>query len=191
MAVKSPALAKVWEGLGSLGAAPWKVDPPAGVQGARWVLWTSEPVRNFDDAWRVLGYYEKRWLIEEFHKALKTGCRLEDRQYETSRRLEAVAGVLSILAVRLLQLKTIARDEPARPASDVVPRRWIVMLQRLRKRPTPRAWTVRDFYRELAKLGGFLARKSDGEPGWMTLWRGFEKLHLCLRGADAAQQKCG
>lgn len=168
-----------------------EIDPPAGVQGARWVLWTSEPVRNFGDAWRVLGYYEKRWLIEEFHKALKTGCRLEERQYETARRLEAVAGVLSIVAVRLLQLKTVAREEPARRASDVVPRRWIAMLQRLRKRPGTRDWTVRDFYRELAKLGGFLARKSDGEPGWMTLWRGFEKLHLCLRGADAIRQKCG
>ena len=168
-----------------------EIAPPPGVVGARWVLWTSEPVRNFDDAWRVLEHYEKRWLIEEFHKALKTGCRLEERQYEAAHRLEAVTGIMSILAVRLLQLKTVARKEPERPASDVVPGRWITMLQHLRKHPPKRNWTVRDFYRELAKLGGFLGRKSDGEPGWMTLWRGFEKLHLCLRGADAIQLKCG
>jgi hypothetical protein len=168
-----------------------EIDAPSGIQAARWVLWTSEAVRNFDDAWRVLEHYEKRWLIEEFHKALKTGCRLEERQYETAHRLEAITGILSILAVRLLQLKTVARKEPNRPASEVVPEQWITMLQRLRKHGPKRSWTVRDFYRELAKLGGFLGRKSDGEPGWMTLWRGFEKLHLCLRGADALQRKCG
>jgi hypothetical protein len=168
-----------------------EIDAPSGIQAARWVLWTSEAVRDFDDAWRVLEHYEKRWLIEEFHKALKTGCRLEERQYETAHRLEAITGILSILAVRLLQLKTVARKEPNRLASEVVPEQWIMMLQRLRRHGPKRSWSVRDFYRELAKLGGFLGRKSDGEPGWMTLWRGFEKLHLCLRGADALQRKCG
>jgi hypothetical protein len=168
-----------------------EIDPPRGVQAARWVLWTSETVQRFDDAWCILGHYEKRWLIEEFHKALKTGCRLEGRQYEAAHRLEAITGILSVLAVRLLQLKTVARNEPQRPAAEVVPRRWITMLQRLRKTPPKRTWTVRDFYRELAKLGGFLGRKSDGEPGWITLWRGFEKLHLCLRGANAIHEQCG
>lgn len=168
-----------------------EINPPHGTKPARWVLLCSEEVRSFEAAWRMLEHYEKRWLIEEFHKALKSGCRLEERQYETAQRLEAVTGVLSVVAVRLLQLKAIARDEPQRPAKQVVPIRWIQMLQSLRKRPPKAPWTVRDFYRELAKLGGFLGRKSDGEPGWMTLWRGFEKLHLCLRGADAYAQKCG
>lgn len=168
-----------------------EIDPPHGTKPARWVLLCSEAVRSFEAAWRMLEHYEKRWLIEEFHKALKSGCRLEERQYETAKRLEAVTGVLSVVAVRLLQLKTLARNDPQRPASQVVPHRWIQMLQSLRKRPPKAPWTVRDFYRELAKLGGFLGRKSDGEPGWMTLWHGFEKLHLCLRGADAYTRKCG
>jgi hypothetical protein len=168
-----------------------EINPPRGTKPARWVLLCSEEVRNFEGAWQMLEHYEKRWLIEEFHKALKSGCRLEERQYETAKRLEAVTGVLSVVAVRLLQLKVLARNEPQRPAQQVVPLRWIRMLQSLRKRPPKAPWTVRDFYRELAKLGGFLGRKSDGEPGWMTLWHGFEKLHLCLRGADAYAQKCG
>lgn len=168
-----------------------EIDPPHGVKPARWVLLCSDEVRDLQAARQMLEYYKKRWLIEEFHKALKTGCRLEERQYETAKRLEAVTGVLSVVAVRLLQLKTLARDEPQRPAKQVVPVRWIQMLQSLRKRPPRAPWSVRDFYRELAKLGGFLGRKSDGEPGWMTLWHGFEKLHLCLRGADACQRKCG
>lgn len=165
--------------------------PPRGVTPARWVLLTAEPVDSFESAWKVLEYYEKRPLVEEFHKALKTGCRLENRQYETAERLEAITAVLGILAVRLLQLKTLAREEPQRPASEVVPRKWIAMLEGLKKRKPATPWTVRDFYREMAKLGGFLGRKSDGEPGWITLWRGFEKLHLCLRGADALGKKYG
>jgi hypothetical protein len=168
-----------------------EINPPQGVQAAQWVLLTSEPVESFDAAWTILEYYEKRWLVEEYHKALKTGCSLEARQYETAKRLEAITGVLSILAVRLVQLKMIARDEPERPADQVVPQKWIVMLQCLRKRTPSAPWTVREFYREMAKLGGFLGRKSDGEPGWITLWRGFEKLHLCLRGAETYQKKCG
>jgi hypothetical protein len=68
-----------------------------------------------------------------------------------------------------------------------VPKPWIKMLYHLRKRPLQRPCTVRDFFRDMAKLGGFLGRKSDGEPGWITVWRGFEKLHLCLRGAQAYQ----
>jgi hypothetical protein len=169
--------------------------PPEGVEAARWVLWSAHPVTCFEDAWRTLEHYEKRPLIEEYHKALKTGCSLEERQYETAARLEAITGVLSVAAVRLLQLKMVARDEPQRPAREVIPLSWIVMLQRLRQRKQKRkpeaAWTVRDFYHQLAMLGGFLGRKSDGSPGWITLWRGFEKLHLCLRGADAINKKCG
>jgi hypothetical protein len=148
-------------------------------------------VESFDAAWTILEYYEKRWLVEEYHKALKTGCHLEARQYETAKRLEAITAVLSILAVRLVQLKMTARDDPQRPAEQVVPRKWIAMLQCLRKRIPSAPWTVREFYREMAKPGGFLGRKSDGEPGWITVWRGFEKLHLCLRGAESYGKKCG
>ena len=168
-----------------------EINPPKGIQAARWVLLTSEAAESFDAAWAILEYYEKRWLVEEYHKALKTGCRLEARQYETAKRLEAITGILSILAVRLLQLKMVARDDPQRPADEVVPQKWISMLACLRKRTSSVSWTIREFYREMAKLGGFLGRKSDGEPGWITLWRGFEKLHLCLRGAESYQKRCG
>jgi hypothetical protein len=195
--VPKPKHASAWvKGSGIHAIAMWvvearEINPPKGVQAARWVLLTSEPVDSFDAAWTILEHYEKRWLVEEYHKALKTGCRLEARQYETAKRLEAITGVLSILAVRLLQLKMIARDDPQRPADQVVPQSWIAMLRCLRKQKPSVPWTVREFYREMAKLGGFLGRKSDGEPGWMTLWRGFEKLHLCLRGAESYQKKCG
>jgi hypothetical protein len=163
--------------------------PPRGVTPLRWVLYTSHAVESFDDAWREIGYYEKRALIEEYHKALKTGCRVEERQYQTSERLEAITGFLVVVALRLLQLKSVARTDPARPAQQVVPRLWIEVLQAVRRRPRCQ-WTVRQFYRELAGLGGFLGRKSDGEPGWLTLWRGFDKLVPAIKYA-ASIKKCG
>jgi len=166
-----------------------EVHPPDGVEPLHWVLWTSLPVASFEAAWQVLEYYEKRWLIEEVHKAMKTGCRLEQRQYAAAHRLEAVAGLTSVLAVRLVQLKTLARAQPDLPAEHVVPKLWLTMLRALRKRP--QITTLRDFFRHLAGLGGFLMRKRDGEPGWITLWRGLDKLLLALRGYNAMQRKCG
>ena len=168
-----------------------EVDPPPDVEEPlHWVLLTSLPATDAEAARRVVGYYETRWLVEEYHKALKTGCGLEQRQYETAQRLEAVTGFLSIVAIRLLQLKTVARNDPERPAEALVPRPWIQMLVQVSRGKHRTIRTVRDFYRGLARLGGFLARKRDGEPGWITLWRGFEKLHLMLRGA-AALKRCG
>lgn len=168
-----------------------EIDAPPGQTPLRWVLLTSHDTSTFHKAWQVIEYYEKRPLVEEFHKALKTGCRLEQRQYRTAKRLEALTALLSVVAVRLLQLKAVARVDPERPAEHVVPQRWIHMLSCVRKSPRKPIRTVRDFYRGLAGLGGFLGRKHDGEPGWITLWRGFEKLNLLLRGYDAMHHKCG
>jgi hypothetical protein len=174
-----------------------EINAPAGVKPIEWVLLTSLPVNSFTDAWQVIGYYEKRWLIEEWHKALKTGCRVTDRQLKTKGRLEAMLGLMSVVAVRLLQLKSIARTAPDRPADEVVPSLWIAMLSAVRKHPRPLQLTAGEFYRELAKLGGFLGRKSDGEPGWITIWRGWAKLHALIQGSELVAQlrkyqtKCG
>lgn len=166
-----------------------EVDAPRGVKPLRWVLFTTLPVTSFTRAWDVIEYYEKRPVIEEFHKALKTGCRIEDRCYHTGERLEAIAGLLSVVAIRLLQLRSQARVEPERPAAEVVPQPWITMLTCLRRNKT--ITTARQFFRELAGLGGFLGRKNDGEPGWITLWRGFEKLQFAMRATRAYRNKCG
>jgi len=168
-----------------------EVNAPKDAEPVEWILLTSLPVESFDDAWLVLGYYEKRWLIEEWHKALKTGCRVEHRQLKSKAGLERLAGLLSVVAVRLLQLKSAARTNPDRPAGQIVPLRWIKMLIAARKRLkhiTAANMTIGEFYRELAKLGGFLGRKSDGEPGWITIWRGWQKLYLLVRGSELASE---
>lgn len=167
-----------------------EVNAPRGATRLHWVLLTSEKVTQFKDAWRVIEWYEKRPLIEEYHKCLKTGCRVEYRQYQTGQRLAPVIGLLSILAVRLLQLKTIARSTPDIKAAHVVPGEWLKALPRLVKTSKP-IRTVKDFFRALARLGGFLGRKGDGEPGWQTIWLGLETLLLCLRGAAALAPRSG
>ncbi len=164
-----------------------EVDAPAEVKPIEWILLTSLVVEDFEDAWVAIGYYEKRWLIEEWHKALKTGCRVTERQLKTKQRLEAMVGLLSVVSVRLLQLKSAARTEPDCLARRMIPPRWIALLQAGRKNVKPRSLlTVGEFYRELAKLGGFIGRTSDGEPGWITIWRGWQKLYLMVRGAELA-----
>jgi hypothetical protein len=171
-----------------------EVNAPQRVKPIEWVLYTSLPVKTFEDAWRIIEYYEARWLIEEYHKALKSGCRVTARSLRTPARLEAMAGVLSVVAVRLLQLKSLARTDPDRPVRHVVPPLWLAMLRAARKTRVPAMdLTVGQFYRELAKLGGFLGRRHDGEPGWITIWRGWEKLNILVRGAELGVQlkKCG
>ncbi len=83
-----------------------EIDAPAGVSPITWVLYTSLPVTTFDEAWQVVGDYECRWLVEEYHKALKTGCSVQRRLLRETDRLEAMVGLMSVVSVRLLQLKS-------------------------------------------------------------------------------------
>jgi hypothetical protein len=166
-----------------------EVNAPKDTEPIEWVLYTSLPVITFDDAWIIITYYEARWLVEEYHKALKTGCRVTHRQLKSPGRLEAMVGLMSVVAVRLLQLKSVARTAPDRPAQRVVPRLWLDMLKAARKNlRRVHDLTVGEFYREVAKLGGFLGRKGDGEPGWITIWRGWEKLNTLVRAVELAAQ---
>jgi hypothetical protein len=168
-----------------------EIAPPKNCQPIRWILYTTEPVGDIAAANRIIEFYEQRPTIEDYHKCFKTGCRVEARQYETSERLERVTGLLSVVAVRLLQMRTAARENPDVPAEEVAPQAWIDMLRAVRNIPASRKLTIRDFVRQLAGLGGHLLRKRDGEPGWITLWRGYEKLQLLLRGAQAIHKRCG
>jgi hypothetical protein len=160
-------------------------------QPLRWLLYTTEEVPDVEAALRIVRYYELRWTIEDFHKCWKTGCAIESRRYETAERLERVAAVTAVVAVRLLRMRTVAKETPDRLAREVAPRNWvdmIILARHLRK--TPATLTIHEFLRAMGGLGGHLGRKHDGEPGWITLWRGYEKLQLMLRGAKLAG-RCG
>lgn len=171
-----------------------EIDAPTKASPIEWVLYSSLPVTTFEEAWEAVTDYECRWLVEEYHKALKTGCRVQQRLLRETGRLEAMVGLMSIVSVRLLQLKSVARSDPDRPARSVVPLLWLQMLKAARKKlRRVHDLTIYEFYREVAKLGGFLGRRFDGEPGWITIWRGWEKLNTFVQGAQLAMNlnKCG
>ena len=163
-------------------------NPPKGNEPICWVILTSLPVACFDAAWNVLEYYEHRWMIEEYNRVAKSGCIIEEHALRTSDRLEAIVGLTSIIAVRLFQMKLIGRNQPEAKASTHVPSTWLKCLKLIRPKIRLTEMTVYEFFRQLAKLGGFLARKHDGEPGWQTIWRGYQKLHQIMVGIDLAQR---
>ena len=163
-----------------------EVDPPKGVKPIQWVLLTSLAVRTFAQAWQVIEDYENRWLVEEYHKVIKTGCSIERHALRTKERLEALTGLIAVVGVRLLQLKTISKHQPEAKAKNRVPSMWLKALTALKPKLKSTNLTVYEFFREIAKLGGFLARKHDGEPGWQTVWRGFKKLQLIAQGMQLA-----
>lgn len=166
-----------------------EINPPRGQEPVHWILYTDEPVHSREDCWRALGRYEQRPIIEDYHKAAKTGAQIENRLYRTNARLERVVGILAVTAVRILQMRTIARVDPERLARKVVPKRWLTCLCVIQKvqhpkakhRWNPRTLTIQQFMRGVAMMGGFLGRKCDGEPGWITIWRGVKELLIILR----------
>lgn len=153
-----------------------------GEPAAEWVIVTTLPVLDVKDALRVVDIYRHRWTIEEYHKCLKTGCRVEERQLRDGTRLDPLAALLAIVALRLLNLKKLAKLTPEAPAIEAVPAEYVRALSKLRGIPESEL-TCRRFWRETARLGGFLARNSDGDPGWKTLWLGWHDLELLVRGA--------
>lgn len=153
----------------------WEADPPVGQPALEWVLITSLSISSADQALQIIEWYEHRWLIEEYHKCLKTGCAIEQRQLTTAQALEACVGFLALIAVRLLQLRETSRQKPETLARQAVEKSLLETVQGYFKLP-PTDLKLREFWRLVARLGGFLGRKSDGDPGWQTLWRGWLRL---------------
>jgi hypothetical protein len=168
--------------------------PPRGEKPIEWMLLTNEPVRTLDDAWRVVEWYEYRWVIEEYHKAQKTGCRIEDLQFTAVERLEPAIALLSAVALTLLNLRDASRrpDARRRQAATLFAPEYIEVLSLWRYRQVRGDLSVHDFFFALARLGGHQNRRRDHRPGWLVLWRGWMKLQLMLDGyLVVKQQKCG
>jgi Transposase DNA-binding len=167
-----------------------EVKPPPGEKAIDWTLLTNEPVCTFDDAWRVMSWYERRWTVEEYHKAVKTGCQIEDMQFTTVARLEPAIALLSIVALTLLDLRDASRRPEAktRLATTLFAREYVEVLSVRRYGEIRRNLTIHDFFYALARLGGHQNRKRDPQPGWLVLWRGWTKLQAMLDGYTAAQR---
>lgn len=170
-----------------------EIDPPEGVKPICWRLLTDLPVNEVEDVQRYVGYYEKRWLIERYHYVLKSGCRIEDSQLRTFDRFERLLALLSVVALRLLWITYSARVSPDAPCTVAFSNaEWHVLYRNAtRKEPPEKPPTLQQAVVWTAKLGGFLARKDDGEPGVKVLWRGIIALHYMVAGFLLTGQTCG
>ncbi len=163
----------------------WEEQAPAGEEPLQWILVTSVPTTTLEHAWERVDWYRHRWLVEDYHQCLKSGCRIEQRQLQSVDGLIRLLGLLSPLAVRLVQVRACAREDPERPAHAVIePLMLAVLAERCGQ--SPLTMTVGTFWTEVARLGGYLARSHDGPPGWRTIWKGWLSLQTLLEGAQLA-----
>ena len=143
------------------------------------MLLTTLPVATFEEALQCLTWYTYRWRIERYHFILKSGCQVEKLQLETRDRLMRALAVYSMVASRLLWLTYHARQTPDAPCTVALSdSEWKALYAATHKTTilpdcppdlqTAVLW--------IARLGGFLARKGDGQPGVKVLWRGFRRL---------------
>ncbi len=161
--------------------------PPARVEPVEWMLLTSEPIGSEDEIVRILEHYSGRWKIEEWHKVLKSGCRMEARELESWEALEALLGVFSVIAWRLLALRDVVRAKSKSDGPEILTEIEGVILRALNPKLKTNDSTA-DYVRAVAKLGGFLDRKADGSPGWITIWRGLSRLQEMEVGYQLAKQ---
>lgn len=145
-----------------------------------WILLTDREVNTFEEALEIVLQYSTRWIIEEFHKALKTGLGAENLQLETASRLVAAISIMSLVALRLIDMRERWRLNYDTKAEESGLTK--IELEILRKYLKRKIETSKDVALALGRLGGHMNRKRDGMPGILTLWRGMKKLHLLCEG---------
>ena len=170
-------------------------NPPAEGDPLEWFLLTNQPVHTLEHALEVARWYELRWIIEELHKAMKTGCGIENPQFTSEDALQPTIAVLSVVATFLLNLRELGRrpDAKERPAHQVVCPLMVKVLCLWRHEREHPDWSIHSFVLALARLGGHQNRKHDGHPGWLTLWRGWQALQAMLLGyrVRSTRLQCG
>ena len=148
-----------------------------------WMLLTTAAVESFEDAQQRVQWYSGRWGIEVYHRTLKSGCRIKDRQLGTADRLETCLGVDMVVAWRIYHLTMLGREVPDAPCTaffkDI---EWKALCCYVNKTPVPppKPPTMMEAIFMVATMGGFLGRKSDGFPGTQTLWRGLQRLDTAI-----------
>ncbi len=168
------------------------VEALEGVEVLCWRLWTSETVETLAQAKAVAAAYALRWRIEDVHLTLKSGCKAEDLQLETAERLKRALLLYTAVAVRVVALRDLSRQQPDAPCTVLLDEdEWRVLWIKIHgcrptaKTPTP---TLREAALWIGRLGGHLNRRRDGPPGVRTLWRGLQTLEIMLVGYRAAQK---
>lgn len=164
----------------------WEAEAPEGERPLEWILLTDREVEGFEAAREVAEWYTSRWLVEEFHKALKSGLGAERLQLEKAGRLFAAIALMSVVAVRLVEFRERVRLIPNAPAEQSG--LGDLELKALRAYTGQPIRTVGEVGLSLGRMGGHMGRKADGMPGWITLWRGMGKLQSLVEGVRLVQQ---
>jgi hypothetical protein len=166
-----------------------------GKEALEWILLTSLEIKDFSDAQKVISYYKARWFIEVFHKTLKSGCGVEESRLQEASRLQNYLLMMSLAAIQICQLTYLQRSEPDKSCETILPTTYWKTLYLYHNKGKPLPTTppsLNEVTIWIAKLGGFLARKGDGYPGTLTMWKGWLRLQdlheaFLLFGA----QNCG
>ncbi len=160
----------------------WEPAPTPGVaEPLEWILITSVAASTLERLRERRDWYCRRWMVEVYHDIEKNGCSEEDRRFETAERMAACLAVLAVVAVRVYQLRCALECQPDEPAEQAGTATEIQVIRRFLHQAKGR-FTVRAFVRGVAKLGGFLGRRCDGEPGIRALWRGYQRLQDMVQG---------
>jgi len=171
-----------------------EVAPPPGVEPLHWMLLTSLPGQSLAQLKRIVARYAMRWWIEQYHKALKSGAGVEESQLEKGFRIENLLAILAVVAVRLVNTQWLARNRPDEPVEPESFGANALKLLSAKYEAPEGGWTNRSVLIAVARMGGFLARKHDGMPGWQTIWRGWSKLMCMCEGLEILAEKakrCG
>ena len=156
-----------------------EISPPEGVDPVEWLLLTTMEVTTFEQAVEKLAWYTVRWGVEVYHRTLKSGCKIEERQLGTADRIETCLAIDMVVAWRIVYLTRLGRDTPEVPCTVYFEEaEWKALTAYITQTPVPpeRTPTLREATRAVASLGGFLGRKGDGEPGTKSLWIGLQRL---------------
>ena len=157
--------------------------PPEGIKPLEWLLLTTMAIATTEDAEACLRWYALRWRIEDWHRVLKTGCRVEELAHKTAERLQRAVAINLVIAWRIMLMTLLGRESPELPAEILFADYEIsvlkaIALQRRLIAPTKLGAAV-DL---VARLGGYLARKNDPPPGHEIMWRGFSILQIMTQG---------
>ncbi len=164
---------------------------PTGETPIEWMLLTTEPIDDFEQLKHVVDYYVMRWIIEDFHKAWKSGCGIEERRLQTSNNLLRLAAITAHVAVRLLQIRSLAEAHPDAPCDSVLSNtEWRVLFAiRNQKRGIPKKVpSIQWAMTTIAKLAGWRDSKRTGRIGWHTLWKGWSLLQVAVQGWELRGQ---
>lgn len=162
----------------------FELGPPPGQPPVEWLLLTSEPISTREEITKVIEGYRARWTIEEYFKAVKTGCAYESRQLESFHALENLLAYTLVVAYALLLMRTLARAGKSWPASAVLSDTELKVLRHFAKPKLAADASLRDALLAIAALGGHI--KNSGDPGWLVLSRGWQRLRDYEAGFMAA-----